>query len=244
MEIFWNTIARYNAATWPWQIAIVAAAAVLTVLLYLRPTQNVKRAMKLFLAGLNAWIAVVYYLVWCGQRSHSDVLALFWGIMAVIWLYDLYADFTRFERTSRPNGFALLLYLMPLAYPLFSLARGLSFPMMTMPVMPCSVAVFTIGLMLAFTHRINIFLVLFLCHWALIGLSKVYFFGIPEDYLLACSIVPALYLFFREYIRDNAGRPTKPSPRVLNALLAVMCLIIGCFFAFTLLHQLNLFTDC
>ena len=38
--------------------------------------------------------------------------------------------------------------------------------------------------------------------------------------------------------------PTKPSPRVLNALLAVMCLIIGCFFAFTLLHQLNLFTDC
>ena len=76
MEIFWNTIARYNAATWPWQIAIVAAAAVLTVLLYLRPTQNVKRAMKLFLAGLNAWIAVVYYLVWCGQRSHSDVLAL------------------------------------------------------------------------------------------------------------------------------------------------------------------------
>lgn len=244
MEIFWNTIARYNAATWPWQIAIVAAAAVLTVLLYLRPTQNVKRAMKLFLAGLNAWIAVVYYLVWCGQRSHSDVLALFWGIMAVIWLYDLYADFTRFERTSRPNGFALLLYLMPLAYPLFSLARGLSFPMMTMPVMPCSVAVFTIGLMLAFSERVNIVLAMFLCHWALIGLSKVYFFGIPEDYLLACSIVPALYLFFREYIRDNAGRPTKPSPRVLNALLAMMCLIIGCFFAFTLLHQLNLFTDC
>ena len=67
--------------------------------------------------------------------------------------------------------------------------------MMTMPVMPCSVAVFTIGLMLAFTHRINIFLVLFLCHWALIGLAKVYFFGIPEDFLLAASTVPALYLF-------------------------------------------------
>ena len=129
-------------------------------------------------------------------------------------------------------------------YPLFSLLLGRTFPMITSPVMPCSVAVFTIGLMLAFSERVNIVLAMFLCHWALIGLSKVYFFGIPEDYLLACSIVPALYLFFREYIRDNAGRPTKPSPRVLNALLAVMCLIIGCFFAFTLLHQLNLFTDC
>ena len=241
MEIFWNTIARYNAATWPWQIAIVAAAAVLTVLLYLRPTQNVKRAMKLFLAGLNAWIAVVYYLVWCGQRSHSDVLALFWGIMAVIWLYDLYADFTRFERTSRPNGFALLLYLMPLAYPLFSLARGLSFPMMTMPVMPCSVAVFTIGLMLAFTHRINIFLVLFLCHWALIGLAKVYFFGIPEDFLLAASTVPALYLFFREYIAKNRELRTKPDARMLNGLLILLCIVIGLFFTATLLHQIRLY---
>ena len=241
MEIFWNTIARYNAATWPWQIAIVAAAAVLTVLLYLRPTQNVKRAMKLFLAGLNAWIAVVYYLVWCGQRSHSDVLALFWGIMAVIWLYDLYADFTRFERTSRPNGFALLLYLMPLAYPLFSLARGLSFPMMTMPVMPCSVAVFTIGLMLSFTHRINIFLVLFLCHWALIGLAKVYFFGIPEDFLLAASTVPALYLFFREYIAKNRELRTKPDARMLNGLLILLCIVIGLFFTATLLHQIRLY---
>ena len=113
----------------------------------------------------------------------------------------------------------------------------------TSRVMPCSVAVFTIGLMLAFSERINIVLAMFLCHWALIGLSKVYFFGIPEDYLLACSIVPALYIFFREYIRSNEGRPTKPSPRVLNALLVVLCIIIGASFAFTMLHQLNLFTD-
>lgn len=237
MEIFWNTIARYNAATWPWQIAIVAAAAVLTVLLYLRPTQNVKRAMKLFLAGLNAWIAVVYYLVWCGQRSHSDVLALFWGIMAVIWLYDLYADFTRFERTSRPNGFALLLYLMPLAYPLFSLARGLSFPMMTMPVMPCSVAVFTIGLLLAFSKRVNLFVILFLCHWALVGFSKIYFFGIPEDLLLASASVPALYLFFKEYIDLNFRRDTKPDLRVMNFLLAAMCTALGVFFSVTIWQQ-------
>lgn len=239
MEIFWNTIARYNAATWPWQIAIVAAAAVLTVLLYLRPTQNVKRAMKLFLAGLNAWIAVVYYLVWCGQRSHSDVLALFWGIMAVIWLYDLYADFTRFERTSRPNGFALLLYLMPLAYPLFSLARGLSFPMMTMPVMPCSVAVFTLGLLLAFSKRVNLFVVLFLCHWALIGFSKVYFFGIPEDLLLACALLPALYRFFSEYVDTHFHGQTKPDVRIMKGLLAVMCTALGIFFAVTIWRQVS-----
>ncbi len=241
MEIFWNTIARYNAATWPWQIAIVLLATILTLLLYLRPTRGVKLAMKLFLALLNAWIAVVYFLVYCGERSYSNVLALFWGIMAAIWFYDLFTDFTRFERTERPNGFALLLYLMPLVYPLFSLARGLSFPMMTLPVMPCSVAVFTIGLMLAFTRRINIFLVLFLCHWALIGLAKVYFFGIPEDFLLAASTVPALYLFFREYIAKNRELRTKPDARMLNGLLILLCIVVGLFFTVTLLHQIRLY---
>ena len=132
---------------------------------------------------------------------------------------------------------------MPLVYPLCSLALGRSFPMITSPVMPCSVAVFTVGLMLAFSERINIVLAMFLCHWALIGLSKVYFFGIPEDYLLACSVVPALYLFFREYIQSLENRPAKPSPRVLNGLLGLLCAIIGGFFAFTLLHQFNLFSE-
>ena len=234
METFWNTIASYNAATWPAQLALTLAAVVLTLLLYFRPSPAVRIAMKVFMALLNFWIAGVYYLVCCEPREHHDLLALFWAIMGCIWVYDKEVGHASLQRTGNHKAFAALLFAMPLVYPLFSLLLGRTFPMITSPVMPCSVAVFTIGLMLA----------MFLCHWALIGLSKVYFFGIPEDYLLACSIVPALYLFFREYIRDNAGRPTKPSPRVLNALLAVMCMIMGCFFAFTLLHQLTHFTDC
>lgn len=243
MEIFWNTIASYNAATWPVQIVLVAAAAVLTVLLYLRPTPAVRTAMKVFMAALNFWIAGVYYLIYCGSRDHNDMLALFWAIMGCIWVYDLVIGHASLQRTGNHKVFALLLFVMPLVYPLFSLALGRTFPMITSPVMPCSVAVFTVGLMLAFSERINLVLAMFLCHWALIGLSKVYFFGIPEDYLLACSVVPALYLFFREYIRSNAQRPMKPSPRVLNALLVVLCILIGVFFAFTLLHQVDLFTD-
>ena len=182
-------------------------------------------------------------MVYCRPREYHGMLALFWAIMGGIWIYDLCVKHASLERTGRHNAFAPLLLAMPLLYPLCSLALGREFPMMTMPVMPCSVAVFTIGLMLAFSERVNIVLVLFLCHWALIGLSKVYFFGIPEDYLLACSTVPALYIFFREYVRSNAERPTKPSGRVLDVLLIVVCFLVGIFFTFTLLHQFNLFSD-
>mgnify|MGYP003266699468 CR=1 FL=1 len=60
MEIFWNTIASYNAATWPVQILLTLVAAVLTLLLYLRPTPGVRIAMKTFMALLNFWIAGSY----------------------------------------------------------------------------------------------------------------------------------------------------------------------------------------
>lgn len=242
MEIFWDTIAAYNAATWPVQIVWVVAAAVLTGLLYRRPTPAVQLAMKGFMALLNFWIAIVYFLLFCRIREYYNLLALFWGIMGFIWIYEIAAKRPTFERTDHHPPFALVLFAMPLVYPLFSLALGREFPMMTSPVMPCSVAVFTIGLMLAFSRRVNIVLAMLLCHWALVGLSKVYFFGIPEDFLMACSVVPALYLFFRAYVQSHRTERTKPSPRVLNALLVVLCIVIGLFFVVTLLYQFNLLT--
>lgn len=243
MEIFWETIAAYNAATWPAQIVLALAAVVLLALLCLRPSPAVRTAMKIYMAVLNFWIAGVYYMIFCEPREYHGMLALFWSLMGCIWIYDIAVGHASLERTGNHTGFALLLFAMPLIYPLFSLALGREFPMVTTPVMPCSVAIFTLGLMLAFSERVNIVLAMFLCHWALIGLSKVYFFGIPEDYLLACSVVPALYIFFREYICNAASRPSKPSPAVLQALLLLLCAIIGIFVGATLLHQIGLFAD-
>lgn len=188
MEIFWNTIAAYNAATWPAQIGFTLVAAMLLVLLYLRPTPAVRIAMKLFMAFLNFWIAGVYYMIYCRPREYHGMLALFWAIMGGIWIYELLVKHASLERTGQHNAFAILLLVMPLIYPLCSLALGHEFPIMTSPVMPCSVAVFTIGLMLAFSERVNIVLAMFLCHWALIGLSKVYFFGIPEARRLPAGV--------------------------------------------------------
>ena len=138
METFWNTIADYNAATWPAQLLLVGIGAVLTLLLYKRPSPAVRTAMKIYMAVLNFWIAGVYYLVWCRPREYHDLLALFWAIMGCIWLYDLAMKHASLERTKHHTIFARLLFVMPLVYPLCSLALGRSFPMITSPVMPCS----------------------------------------------------------------------------------------------------------
>ena len=203
MEIFWRTIAYYNSATWLLQIVIILIGIVLTALLICRPRPWVKMAMKFYMIGLYTWISLVYYYIYCEERSYNGVMAMFWGVMAIIWIWDTITGYTTFERTHKYDILSYILLAMPFIYPLVSLARGLSFPEMTSPVMPCSVVVFTIGLLLLFAQKVNMFLVLFLCHWSLIGLSKTYFFQIPEDFLLASATIPGLYLFFREYFLNN-----------------------------------------
>ena len=238
MNIFWETIAQYNAGTWIYQLIITLVGLWLTYSLFHHPTPAKKKGMKLYLIFINAWVAVVYYHIYCDPRSYSNALALFWGIMCFFWIYDLIVDYTPFELNHKHKKLAVLLCFLPLAYPLFSVARGMDFPMMTSPVMPCSVAVFTIGLLLAFSERVNLFLILFLCHWALIGFTKTYFFQIPEDFLLASSAVPGLYLFFKEYIAANLHTATHLKARLVNITLLVVCGAISLLFMISMVCEL------
>ena len=238
MNIFWETIAQYNAGTWIYQLIITLVGLWLTYSLFHHPTPAKKKGMKLYLIFINAWVAVVYYHIYCDPRSYSNALALFWGIMCFFWIYDLIVDYTPFELNHKHKKLAVLLCFLPLAYPLFSVARGMDFPMMTSPVMPCSVAVFTIGLLLAFSQRVNLFLILFLCHWALIGFTKTYFFQIPEDFLLASSAVPGLYLFFKEYIAANLHTATHLKARLVNITLLVVCGAISLLFMISMVCEL------
>ena len=237
MNIFWETIAQYNAGTWIYQLIITLVGLWLTYSLFHHPTPAKKKGMKLYLIFINAWVAVVYYHIYCDPRSYSNALALFWGIMCFFWIYDLIVDYTPFELNHKHKKLAVLLCFLPLAYPLFSVARGMDFPMMTSPVMPCSVAVFTIGLLLAFSQRVNLFLILFLCHWALIGFTKTYFFQIPEDFLLASSAVPGLYLFFKEYIAANLHTATHLKARLVNITLLVVCGAISLLFMISMVCE-------
>lgn len=238
MEIFWKTIGLYNAATWEWQQGIILIGIILTVLLTRNPQPWVKNGMKIYLIAVYLWISVIYYYIYCAERSYNEVMALFWAIMAILWGWDALSGYTTFERTRKYDWLAYFLFAMPFIYPLISMARGLTFPEMTSPVMPCSVVVFTIGLLLFFSKNINMFIVLFLTHWSLIGLSKTYYFNIPEDFLLASASVPALYLFFKEYFANNLHTGSKPNAKYVNLLLILVCVAIGILLTTTMFIEL------
>ena len=101
MEIFWRTIAYYNSATWLLQIVIILIGIVLTALLICRPRPWVKMGMKFYMIGLYSWISVIYYYIYCEERSYNGVMAMFWGVMAIIWIWDTITGYTTFERTHK-----------------------------------------------------------------------------------------------------------------------------------------------
>lgn len=240
MDIFWSTISLYNSATWIYQLIITLIGIVLTLLLLRRPDRWVKIAMKVFLILVYLWIAIVYYHIYCAARSYNIIMSIYWGFLAAAWIWDLARGYTQFEYNRKYAGLATLLLLMPFLYPLLSWSRGLSFPEITSPIMPCSVVVFTFGLLLMMSRKVNLFIILLLSHWAMIGLSKTYFFNIPEDFLLVATTIPALYLFFRDYyLRHITDENSKPKRKYVNLLLASLSIGIAVILIISLVLELT-----
>lgn len=239
METFWKTIALYNSTTWFIQLAIIIVGILLTFRLAYRPGRWSTIGMKLYLIFLYLWIAIAYFYVCCAERSYHDIMTIFWCVLSASWIWDLIKGYTDFKRNTKYTGLASFLLFIPFLYPIASLLRGLTFPQITSPVMPCSVVVFTIGLMLMYARKINLFIILLLCHWSMIGLTKTYFFNIPEDYLLASAAVPAIYLFFKGYFLNNLHKSTKPKTKYMNWLLIALCICIGMVLMYTLFMQLG-----
>lgn len=240
MDTFWQTISEYNSETWNFQITLTIVGAILAALLYAAPEKAACRvAVKIYTALLCFWIAGVYYLIYCNTRSYNESMAVFWAIMGLAWLYDIRAGRDETPKASK-NPAAAALLCAPAIYPALSLALGRSFPEIVSPIMPCSVAVFSIGLIFAFGNTINLILAMLVLHWSIIAIPKVSLYGITEDYFLSLCIIPALYIFFKNYIEKVAKQPTKPSAKTLDRSLKILCATLGIFFTYMIFKQFGI----
>lgn len=230
-EIFWNSIAEYNAATWPWQAGFIVVAAVLTLVLWFRPRTWAKIAMKVYIVAVSLWIAFVYYMEFASSRDYSNVMTIFWCLMAAAWVYDLATHFSTFQKSGKYRPWGVVMLLLPLAYPAVSLLRGLGFPGMTTPMIPSAVALYMLGMLMAFNRKINFFAFILIVHWAVIAISKIDIFDLPEDALLAAACIPSMVIFFLRMLETIPADHRKPSDAVVKPLLFCVALIIaGCMF--------------
>lgn len=226
MDIFWDSVARYNQATWIAQCIWLLLAGGSVWSLYRHDTPRVRAAARLFMAVSCLWIAVVYFLIYGSARMYHTVEALLWIMLGALWVYDIFDPHASSDRPAKGKPLAVALLLAPLAYPGLSLLLGKHWPDITAPLMPCSLAVFMIGLLLAFRERVNLVLMMLLCHWMLLGIAKTTVFALPEDYIMVIATLPALWEFFSAYIRKASSRgDLKPSGRTMRIVLLIVFLL-------------------
>lgn len=236
-SIFWETIAEYNTGTIWIQAAIASVAILLVVLESVSPSRRKAALLKAFMGAVNFWIGIAYYMVFGSGRDYNLLMALLWIILGGMWLFD-----ARKGTEIHPEGgksrriLSCIIMLLPAAYPVTSILIGREWPMITTSVMPCSVAVFNVGVMLMFYSRVNIVMAMMLCHWSLAGLAKVYSYGLLEDYILGVGILPAAILLLKKYIAGLSGKPAKPSPKVLNVIFMLMIFIVFAAFTYSLIR--------
>ena len=226
MEVFWKSIAAYNEATWIWQLCFIIAAAVLTCFLWFRPGKRIVLAVKALMVAESLWIAFVYYLDFCSTRDYSGVLTIFWCMVAAAWVYDMVTKFSTFEKSGKYRWWGLVMLLLPLLYPVISLLRGMTFPEMATPMLPSGVALYMLGMLMTFNSKINFFAFIFILHWAIISISKIVIFNIPEDALLAIACLPAMYIFLSDAV-DRTPSPSKPSAKAVKILVFTITVLIG-----------------
>lgn len=226
MEVFWKSIAAYNEATWIWQLCFIIAAAVLTCFLWFRPGKRIVLAVRALMVAESLWIAFVYYLDFCSTRDYSGVLTIFWCMVAAAWVYDMVTKFSTFEKSGKYRWWGLVMLLLPLLYPVISLLRGMTFPEMTTPMLPSGVALYMLGMLMTFNSKINFFAFIFILHWAIISISKIVIFNIPEDALLAIACLPAMYIFLSDAV-DRTPSPSKPSAKAVKILVFTITVLIG-----------------
>ncbi len=202
-ELFWNQIALYHESTFIFELFMIVVGAILTVLLYWKPSNIYNSLMKIYLAFSFAWLSIIFF--WGFDKSPIGMF--FAGplflVIAGLFLADLVFKKVEFTLPQMKWArYALFAWwgLVVIGYPVISLLLGHHYPRLTTPYMPCPLTVFALSLLSAAIPKIDIKVYSLLLVWAALGLPKVFgLFDVREDSILFGAGVYSLVLLIKRW---------------------------------------------
>jgi hypothetical protein len=196
-----SLLAHYNEAIWPWQVLWLALAFAALGLLHPATRGALKtRGVAAILAGLWAWMGVVFHFVffstiqpaaWLfGAVSLLQAAALVWYGVA----HDGFAAAAPLARTRWRSvaAWALIGYAL-LAYPLLGWEQGLRFPAVPTFSVPGPTTIYTVGLMLLAGPSVPRVLFIVPVLWALVGSMAAMTLGLTQDLVLWLAGIAAVW---------------------------------------------------
>ncbi|MGH8732319.1 MAG: DUF6064 family protein [Burkholderiales bacterium] len=185
---FFEAFASYNEDVMPLQVALVVR----------RPDSD--RVISAILAGLWAWMAIVYHLLYFREINPAATLfgAAFLAAAAIFAWTGVVRRRLVFDcesRARRITGHALIAYAL-VGYPLLSAMLGREFPEMPTFGLPCPTTIFTLGMLAFLSAPFPRYAFAIPIAWSLIGAQAAFLLGVYEDLGLLAAGLAGVWLAF------------------------------------------------
>jgi len=175
-ETFWTKVGAYNEATWPIQVVMIVAAAVLTYRVFANPGLETDAWMKAFLAFAFAWNSTVFFLVFIRNPISMLIGTPLFVVVSILFVLDIFTRKThfRFPEGAWMRGFTIVWILLAFLYPLMGWLLGHVYPKVLLLLFPCPLTVFATALVAAAVPSADRKVLIALLPWGLLALPKCF----------------------------------------------------------------------
>ena len=185
-EEWWGILEAYGAKVWPAQAAFFVAAVLLVLLVFLKPGKIANTLVRLYMAFSFGWVGIVFFLALGKGLKGNYFFGSLFIIVAILFGVDVFRARMEFHlpTVTRQRYVTLLLTLIVLCYPIFSIAFGHRFPRVIIPgTFPCPTTALALMLLTTALPRVDKIIYIILLFWAIpfppfIQIPK---YGVYED---------------------------------------------------------------
>ncbi len=184
---WWNNMSEYNSILYPAQFIMLAVAAILVLLLFIKPGKTSTMLMKLYMVLAFGWIGIGFSSI----ISENYVGGVLFTSIAIFFAVDLYRQsglqfILPANKLQRFLTVALILIIF--SYPLLGLMLGHnSSEIFMIGTYPCPTTSLALILMTISFSKINKILYGLLLFWALFSIPAILIYSVYEDGILLVS---------------------------------------------------------
>jgi len=203
-EEWWGILEAYGAKVWPAQAVFFVAMVLLVLLVFLKPGKIANTLVRLYMALSFGWVGIVFFLALGKGLKGNYFFGSLFIIAAILFTVDLFRQKMDFHlpKIGWQRYVTLLLLLIVLCYPIFSIAFGHGFPRVIIPgTFPCPTTALALVLLTTALPRVDKIIYIILLFWAIpfppfIQIPK---YGVYEDTIMFAIGIYSLVMLVKNW---------------------------------------------
>jgi hypothetical protein len=208
-EEWWGILEAYGAKVWPAQAVFFVAGVLIVVMVFLKPGRAANALVRIYMALSFGWAGIVFFLTLGKGLKGNYFFGSLFIIVAILFAVDMFRQRMDFHPPSKgwQRHLTMLLVLIILCYPVFSLLFGHHFPQTIIPgTFPCPTTALALLLLTFALPRVDKIIYFILLFWAipfppLIQIPK---YGVYEDTIMFAIGIYSLIMLVKNWKEKSA----------------------------------------